>query len=899
MDQPSPFIFLSHSGADSDAARNLKRRLLDSPDARTAGLKVWFDKDDLRPGGSWQPQIEQAIANATAFVVFVGSKGVMNWVEAEVRVALSRANADKGFLFIPALAAESAGSSALPPFAKLFQGVCDPLGDGEELAKLLKAVLQLDWDRSIELITEPFVGLRSMREEEADRFFGRDAEVKELVKKFGKHRIVAIVADSGTGKSSLAQAGFIPTFRGGALVDPLRDVSDDRFWHVVTMRPRSNPEEGLRLGVTEAAEKLGRSPDQRASLRRRVGIADASETAFTLQCDLPARTTSTLLIVDQFEELFTATPDPLVAPFLKLLLDLADSDRDFRILLTVRADYFDLLSDVKDSTGEAIRSADGRTLLERLNAEGGDTILRLKRVLDDGLSDIICKPLRLAGVSDDQSALVKAVQSDISDQPSDLPLLQVALKVAWQERKTTNRSMLEAYQSVGGVRRALANEAEKAREKLSAEDQSRLESIFVRLVRVRLVRRGYRAEATKRTAALDEFDDPRRDLLQRLGNAEHGRLVVVGQTSAEIAHEALITQWPWLRQVLTVDPLGMDRLDWLISKSREWGEAPTERKSDYLSTGAEREGFDKLAKEHPDWLSNNEREFIAGSNEAGLRLSYTPAVGLMRQAWNEHRGWAKLARDMQAGTPQWNLAAQLCLIGAAFFGAVASIAPNEWSAWMAGAATLAAAVGAFLGRQMVGAGDEAAWIQARATAEAIKSQCFRYAAGTYFGTDSEAANAFDLCITELRNLATTRGLACADDPVPASGDRREPAVPLTKDWYRTKRIDAQIDYYRNAQARNEASAQRLGWVAFASALAAVVFGALGTWAQAYAPWIGAMTTIVAVMIATYAPVGRFAANYAAMRANFEKILQQDVISQMRLSDLVQRTEDLLQSEDTV
>jgi hypothetical protein len=70
MDQPSPFIFLSHSGADSDAARELKRRLLECPDARTAGLKVWFDKDDLRPGGQWQPQIEQAIqAEATSFVV--------------------------------------------------------------------------------------------------------------------------------------------------------------------------------------------------------------------------------------------------------------------------------------------------------------------------------------------------------------------------------------------------------------------------------------------------------------------------------------------------------------------------------------------------------------------------------------------------------------------------------------------------------------------------------------------------------------------------------------------------------------------------------------------------------------------------------------------------------------
>ncbi len=188
-----------------------------------------------------------------------------NWVEAEVRVALSRAHVDKGFLFIPALAAESAGSSALPPFAKLYQGVRDPLGQGEELEKLLKAVLQADWDRSVRLIDEPFVGLRSMREEEADRFFGRDAEVKDFIEKFRRRRIVAVVADSGTGKSSLAEAGFAPAFRGGALADPSRENPDERIWNVVTMRPRANPEEGLRSGVIDAGGKAGRPPQMRSA----------------------------------------------------------------------------------------------------------------------------------------------------------------------------------------------------------------------------------------------------------------------------------------------------------------------------------------------------------------------------------------------------------------------------------------------------------------------------------------------------------------------------------------------------------------------------------------------------------------------------------------------------------
>ena len=327
-----PLVFLSHSGADTEAARELKRRLRASPDAKAAGLKVWFDKDDLRPGGQWQLQIEQAIQeDATAFVVYVGSRGVINWVDIEVRAALSRVATDRDFLFIPVLAPEI-GSNALPPFARLYQGVLDPLGKGDGLERLLKAVLKAEWDKAIRLIDEPFVGLRSMREEEADRFFGRDAEIEELVEKFRKHRLVAIVADSGTGKSSLAEAGFAPKFRGGALADPSRSEPDDRVWHVVAMRPGANPEEGLKTGVSEAAEKLGLTGSERADLRKRIALDDPSETAFALQCDLPTKKTATLLIVDQFEELLTQTPGALAAPFARLLLALADGDKDIRVL---------------------------------------------------------------------------------------------------------------------------------------------------------------------------------------------------------------------------------------------------------------------------------------------------------------------------------------------------------------------------------------------------------------------------------------------------------------------------------------------------------------------------------------------------------------------------------------
>src|SRR5208282_274863 len=276
------------------------------------------------------------------------------------------------------------------------------------------------------------------------------------------------------------------------------------------------------------------------------------------------------------------------------------------------ADYFNLLSDIKDVDGQAVRDGHGRTLFERLGADNGEAILRLKRISDDGLSEAVCKPLRLAGEKDEaaQAALVRAVRRDLSDQPSDLPLLQVALRAAWREHKATRLGLNAAYHSVGGVLGALAREADKVRTtKLSAEDQARLESVFVRLVRL-----GDTGGATRRTAALNEFDGPRQALLRRLGDDEHGRLVVVGEASAEIAHEALITQWPWLQSRLGEDANDVRLLDRLMSKSREWNAVPEDKKEKYVATRAEREIFDELWKEHADWLSRVDRNFVNESN---------------------------------------------------------------------------------------------------------------------------------------------------------------------------------------------------------------------------------------------------------------------------------------------
>ncbi len=279
---------------------------------------------------------------------------------------------------------------------------------------------------------------------------------------------------------------------------------------------------------------------------------------------------------------------------------------------------------------------------------------------------------------------------------------------------------------------------------------------------------------------------------------------------------------------------------------------------------------------------------------------------MLRLAWNAYRGWAERARALQAEAGQWNLAALLCVAAAAVFGAGAAVVPasspwNVWGPWLAGAAALLSAVGAYLGREIMGLGAEPGWIQSRAVAEGIKSECFRYAAkiGPYAGAETDAASALKRRLDEIERSALDKQLTRADDPVADEGDKREPSVGMSKDWYKANRIHEQFEYYRKSRQKNEEAASRLRRIAFASGLAAVAFGTLGaSVALRFAPFIGAMTTIAAA-VAAYGLGERrrtLISSYAAMQRSLESILAFDDINPASLADLVTRTEDLLEGE---
>ncbi|TBD26769.1 hypothetical protein ELH20_03780 [Rhizobium ruizarguesonis] len=578
-----------------------------APAARAAGLEVWLDKDELQAGAvSWQQQLEGAIGRATAFCVYVGSQGVTNWVEREVRLGLSRATGEGAIPFIPVLAAE-ARSATLPPFARQHQAIRDPLGSPDALTQFLAAVLGVA-QRPV-LVEEPFVGLRSMDEAEAHFFFGRARELQDLIGKLQRHSIVAVVADSGTGKSSLVRAGLAPAFRGGQLDPHNRLQPEGVCRHVVVVRPGANALEGLKSGVDKAADGLGLSGDARASLRRRIDLHDASETAYAIRCDLPGKT-ETLLIVDQFEELLTQVKAEDARLIVDLVLALVDpgAARNIRIVLTIRSDYFNLLSV-------------HQRLFDSLNVGDGAAQLRLKRISDDGLAQLVHQALKMAGHMDvvEQHALVAAIRRDVSDQPGDMALIQMVLFVAWRKARQDRSSLLAAYSRVQGVVGALAHEAERVRnDVLNDQERGLLLPLFARLVRL-----GDTGGAMRRAAWLKELGTARSTLSQKLGGEDGGRLLQISDDAAEISHEALITQWPWLQNEIQQAAPEIRRLGRLSDATAEW-EAKG-RTAAALPNDATRKEFDNLSKRHTEWLSDNEGLFL---NAAEGRARRARIVGV-------------------------------------------------------------------------------------------------------------------------------------------------------------------------------------------------------------------------------------------------------------------------------
>jgi DNA-binding SARP family transcriptional activator/WD40 repeat protein len=419
----------------------------------------------------------------------------------------------------------------------------------------------------------PFRGLAPFDSAHADYFFGRERLVAALAARLVGSTLMAVVGPSGSGKSSVVRAGLLPSLADGALPGSER-------WPQVLMRPGERPLAQLGRAVARVAPGEG----------ERDGDDPLAGALAPLRPD-----ERLVLAVDQLEEIFTACRDEGErAAFTEALAALADdADQRVVVVLAIRGDFCG-------------RCAEYAALSEPMSAN----TMFVGPMRRDELRRAIELPARRAGLRVEPS-LVSALIGEVADEPGGLPLLSTTLVELWEERsgRTLRRASYDASRGVSG---AVARLAERAYRRLSAQQRQRARAILLRLTDAE------QATPVRRRVPLSELEaETDEETARALAVLTESRLVTVDEGSVEVAHEALLREWPRLRDWLAEDAEGRRLHQHVIHAASEWqgsGRDPAE-----LYRGARLASALDWAASHDSELNDLEREFLDESRAASER----------------------------------------------------------------------------------------------------------------------------------------------------------------------------------------------------------------------------------------------------------------------------------------
>ncbi|MBA3393851.1 MAG: protein kinase [Deltaproteobacteria bacterium] len=425
------------------------------------------------------------------------------------------------------------------------------------------------------LADAPYRGLSAFTAGDADLFFGREREIEAFVNRLRTQPLLAVVGPSGAGKSSFVQAGVVPAL--------------PESWRVVTVRPGPSPLVALHARL---AELLGVT-DKRSS------TSEAELYALGEQLRRHAGDTNTtiVLVVDQFEELFTLCSDASHrAQYAEALTRAARSAEDpVRIILTLRDDF---LLHAEQLAPLRTRLAQG---LQLLATPARDDLLR-----------IVTEPARAAGYDFEDRELPAQMVDDVAGRPGALALLSFSGAKLWELRDRHFKQLgRRAYESMGGVGGALAQHAEQTLAGCSPDEQRLVREAFRQLVT---------AEGTRAVLS-------RPELLELLGSGARAatvverliaaRLIVAsegegGEERLEIIHEALLAAWPRLVDWRREDAEGVRLRDQLRAAARQWEDR--RRPRDLLWRAETLTEYQLWRTRHPEAaLTDREAAFAAAS----------------------------------------------------------------------------------------------------------------------------------------------------------------------------------------------------------------------------------------------------------------------------------------------
>lgn len=475
-------------------------------------------------------------------------------------------------------------------------------------------------------IVNPYKGLRSFSEADAAVFFGRERLVQRLIARLQEEHplrnFLAVVGPSGSGKSSVVSAGLVAAIRRGAIRNDnaaTLPAGSDNFqametWEsplslksefIVQTVPGSHPLKNLQAGLLSIASQPLHDLEMRFESDSSALLDALREIGGT-----------TLLVVDQFEEVFTLTDSERERTrFLDLLrVAVTAPDTPLRLVIALRADFTDRPLHYTEF-GELMRQ---RT----------EFVLPLAA---DELERAIVEPARQVGLEVDPE-LIATVVHDVQDQLGALPLLQYALTEVFDKRSGKTLS-LAAYQASGGVFGALGRRAQEVYVGLSVERRDTARQIFLRLVTL-----GDGVRDTRRRVRLAELLNLGGDAQLVLDVFTKYRLIAFDVDPAsrepmvELAHEALLRVWGTLQQWLDASRADIRMHRWLLAAVGEWEKSG--RDQSYLLSGT------RLAQ-YEDWrasagfhLTDEELRFLDESS--ALRRAREQAE-LERQAREQRK----------------------------------------------------------------------------------------------------------------------------------------------------------------------------------------------------------------------------------------------------------------------
>jgi len=598
-------VFVSYSRRNKIFAERIARDLGD------AGMEVWIDFRQIHGGEQWQDEIFRGIERSQIVVVCLSPDAVKSeWVQREVLTARQQEK-----FIIPVMAVDARRELEQAESLSWVQNLHFINFEGRYEEAFPELLLAIPGKRRLGIydsvdpnnIPNPFKGLEAFQQTDAAFFFGRETLIDKCLHRLRQDRptrFLAVVGASGSGKSSLVRAGVLPALRAGK-------IRGSDTWRIIVFTPGSNPIEALSQRLApllegQEADKLTKlfyeSIDYLHPFVARV-LGDANPEA------------KMVMVIDQFEELFTRAGESDREIFMRLLHSaVTHKGGRISVIITMRADFFDRLSRYP-SLAELFEQENMVIATEMTPAE-------LLRAIEG--------PARAVGLSYDPPNLAQRILDDVVRQPGSLPLLQYALKELYMRRDGIKLTA-KAYEEIGGVQRALARHAEDIYNDLNVAQQAIMRRVLLRLIEVSEIgeatrRRVDRADLTFRDVPAEAVEE----LIEILTSADTRLLITnfqIRPNSAQsaptimvdIGHEALIREWERFRGWVAEDKENLRLSSEILQSANDWASA--KRDKAYLLTG------NRLARAEI-WLDEADatalqREFIQASikeNEERERL---------------------------------------------------------------------------------------------------------------------------------------------------------------------------------------------------------------------------------------------------------------------------------------